>query len=67
MPIVESRLKSSIVAAIEQCQQETQDPNNAKDILASAIARAVVAELSAADVIGVCPPNGGPLANGKLQ
>lgn len=67
MPINETRLKNTILDAIGQCQQETQDANAAKNILANAIASAVVTELTSATVIGTCPSSGGPLAGGKLQ
>jgi hypothetical protein len=67
MPINQNRLKNAILDAIDQCQQETEDANAAKDIFASAIANAVVTEMTSATVIGTCPSSGGPLTGGKLQ
>lgn len=64
--INETRLKNTIVDAINECQQIEDDANSAKDILAGAIASAVIKELTEAVVVGVCPENGGPLGQGKI-
>ena len=61
MPIEESRLKQTIIDAINLCQQITERPDEAKDILAGAIAKAVVVELKSAKIIyngGLTAPNG---------
>ncbi len=65
--INESRLKQSIKGALESCQQETDNPDASLDKIASAIAKAVIVEFKAAIVIGVCPPGGGALQQGKIQ
>lgn len=67
MPLNESRLEQKIVDVMEQCQQETDDPNQSLQNFARELAKAIVEELKEADVVGVCPPNGGVLAQGKIQ
>ena len=67
MPLNEQRLEQKIVDVMEQCQQETDDPNQSLRNFARELARSIVEELQEADVIGFCPPNGGALAQGKIQ
>ncbi len=63
----ETRLKNSIKEEIKKCQQETDNPNGSLDRLSTAIAKAVMVEFKAAIVVGVCPPSGGALQQGKIQ
>lgn len=67
MPLNEQRLEQKIVDVMEQCQQETDNPNQSLQNFARELAKAIINELKQADVIGVCPPNGGILTEGKIQ
>ena len=67
MPLNEHRLENKIVDVMEQCQQETDDPNQSLRNFARELAKAIVEELQQAEVIGICPTNGGALLEGKIQ
>ena len=67
MPLNEQRLEQKIVDVMEQCQQETDDPNQSLRNFARELAKAIVEELQKAEVIGICPTNGGALLEGKIQ
>ena len=67
MPLNEQRLENKIVDVMEQCQQETDDPNQSLRNFARELAKAIVEELQLAEVIGICPTNGGALLEGKIQ
>jgi len=67
MPLNEQRLELKIVNVMEQCQQEVDNPNQSLQNFARELAKAIIEELQAADVVGLCPPNGGALTQGKLQ
>lgn len=67
MPLNEQRLEQKIVDVMEQCQQETDDPNQSLRNFARELAKAIVEELQQAEVIGICPTNGGILLEGKIQ
>ncbi|MDM1070894.1 hypothetical protein HX001_00140 [Empedobacter brevis] len=67
MPLNEQRLEQKIVDVMEQCQQETDNPNQSLRNFARELAKAIIEELQEADVVGVCPPNGGILTEGKIQ
>jgi len=67
MPLNEQRLEQKIVDVMEQCQQETDDPNQSLRNFARELAKAIVEELQQAEVIGICPTNGGALLEGKIQ
>ncbi|WP_312148828.1 hypothetical protein [Empedobacter sp.] len=67
MPLNEQRLENKIVNVMEQCQQETDNPNQSLQNFARELAKAIIEELKEADVVGVCPPNGGALTQGKIQ
>ena len=63
----EQRLENKIVDVMEQCQQEIDDPNQSLRNFARELAKAIIEELKEADVVGVCPTNGGILTEGKIQ
>lgn len=67
MPLNEQRLENKIVDVMEQCQQEIDDPNQSLRNFARELAKAIIEELKEADVVGICPTNGGPLTEGKIQ
>ena len=67
MPLNEQRLEQKIVDVMEKCQQEVDDPNQSLQNFARELAKAIIEELKEADVVGVCPPNGGALTQGKIQ
>ncbi|ADX66831.1 hypothetical protein [Weeksella virosa] len=67
MPLNETRLKNKIIEIIETCQSENDNPNTSKVNFATLLAKAIIEELQLADVIGICPTNGGPLTEGKIQ
>ena len=67
MPLNEQRLENKIVDVMEQCQQEIDDPNQSLRNFARELAKAIVEELQQAEVIGICPTNGGALLEGKIQ
>jgi hypothetical protein len=54
-------LKASLIVAFSNPQTFT----NVEQV-ADAIATAIHAYIIAGDVTGICPPNGGPLGNGKV-
>ena len=67
MALNEQRLEQKIVDVMEQCQQEIDDPNQSLRNFARELAKAIVEELQQAEVIGICPTNGGALLEGKIQ
>ena len=67
MPLNEQRLERKIVDVMEKCQQEVDDPNQSLQNFARELAKAIVEELQQAEVIGICPTNGGALLEGKIQ
>lgn len=67
MALNEQRLENKIVDVMEQCQQEIDDPNQSLQNFARELAKAIVEELQQAEVIGICPTNGGALLEGKIQ
>ena len=67
MPLNEHRLENKIVDVMEQCQQEIDDPNQSLRNFARELAKAIIEELKEAEVVGVCPPTGGALTQGKIQ
>lgn len=57
----ENRLKNKIVAAMDKCQQEEDNPNRSKEQFASDLARAIVEEIKELQIIytaGLTAPNG---------
>ena len=66
MPLNEQRLERKIVDVMEKCQQEVDDPNQSLQNFARELAKAIIEELKDAEVIGICPPNGGTLTQGKI-
>lgn len=67
MPLNEQRLEQKIVDVMKQCQQEIDDPNQSLRNFARELAKAIIEELKEAEVVGVCPTNGGALLEGKIQ
>lgn len=66
----ENRLKNKIVAAMDKCQQEEDDPNRSKEEFAQALATAIVEEIKELKIIYstglIAPSSGGPVT-GKIN
>jgi len=67
MPLNEQRLEYKIVDVMKTCQKENDNPNQSLQNFARELAKAIIVELKEAEVIGVCPSNGGELIQGKIQ
>lgn len=67
MALNEQRLANKIIQVMEQCQLEEDNPNASLQNFARELAKAIIEELELADVVGICPTNGGPLTEGKIQ
>ncbi|MRI64524.1 hypothetical protein EDM00_11085 [Ornithobacterium rhinotracheale] len=70
----ENRLKNKIVAAMDKCQQEEDNPNRSKEQFAGDLARAIVEEIKALQIHYtsglIAPPSGGAVTgmiNAKIE
>ncbi|MRJ11535.1 hypothetical protein EDL98_10710 [Ornithobacterium rhinotracheale] len=64
----ENRLKNKIIAAMDKCQKEEDNPNRSKEQFASDLARAIVEEIKELKIIysaGLTAPNGA--VTGKIN
>lgn len=67
MPLNESNLSAKIIKIIDVINKEEIDADKVKKRFADDLAKAIVSEVKAATVTGVCPTNGGALINGKIN
>lgn len=67
MALNEQRLANKIIQVMEQCQLEEDNPYASLQNFARELAKAIIEELEEADVVGMCPTNGGALLEGKIQ
>ncbi|MRI64502.1 hypothetical protein EDM00_10965 [Ornithobacterium rhinotracheale] len=66
----ENRLKNKIISAMDQCQQEEDNPNRSKEEFAQALASAIVEEIKDLQIHYtsglIAPTSGGPVT-GKIN
>jgi hypothetical protein len=70
MSLSQSRLANKIIAVMDECQQETTDPNISKVNFATKLAKAIIEEIKEADIKytnGLIAPNGGGPVTGNLD
>ncbi|QAR31114.1 hypothetical protein EQP59_07110 [Ornithobacterium rhinotracheale] len=70
MALNAERLKNKIVAAMDKCQREEDNPNRSKEEFAQALASAIVEEIKGLQIIYtsglIAPTSGGPVT-GKIN
>lgn len=67
MALSESRLEKVIKEIMYRCREEENDPDWSLNEFTRELAKAIVKEVQNATITGMCPPNGGPLTQGKLS
>ncbi|MDO5608250.1 MAG: hypothetical protein Q4G08_07345 [Capnocytophaga sp.] len=72
MALDTNRLKTKIIAAMDKCQKETDDPNRSKEQFAESVATAIVEEIKELKIIytaGLTAPNGAVtgVINAKIE
>lgn len=61
MPLNQNRIKGKIVDLIDSCQEETENANDAKNLFAENLAKAIVEEIKELKITystGLTAPNG---------
>lgn len=69
MALNETRLANKIIAVMDECQKETNDPNASKVNFATKLAKAIVEEIKEAKInytTGLTAPSGGGLVTGTI-
>ncbi|MRJ09157.1 hypothetical protein EDL99_09840 [Ornithobacterium rhinotracheale] len=70
MALNTERLKNKIIAAMDKCQKEEDNPNRSKEEFASDLARAIVEEIKELQIVYtaglIAPSSGGPVT-GKIN
>ncbi|QYS86303.1 hypothetical protein JJC03_15460 [Flavobacterium oreochromis] len=69
MPLNEQRLTNKIVAILDECQQENDNPNASKQNFASKLAKAIIEEIKEAKInytTGLVAPSGGGPVTGTI-
>lgn len=70
MPLNKDRLKNRIIAVIEKCQKENDNPDASKINFAEELASAVVEEIKQSKIIyinGLVAPSGGGMVTGEFK
>ncbi|MCK0202664.1 hypothetical protein MWN41_06480 [Ornithobacterium rhinotracheale] len=66
----ENRLKNKIIAAMDKCQKEEDNPNRSKEQFASDLARAIVEEIKDLQIhytSGLIAPSSGGAVTGTIN
>lgn len=66
MPITEAQTKARLKTKLKAVRDNVTDPDEALDGLVDALYEIIKVIKEDGTVTGVCPPNGGPLTQGKI-
>ena len=66
MPITEVQAKARLKIKLKKVRDNITDADEALDDLVDALFEIIKELLDNATVTGICPPNGGPLTQGKI-
>lgn len=70
MSLSQQRLKNKIINVLDQCQQETTDPNSSKELLADRLSEAIIQEIKQLKIEytgGLIAPSSGGAVTGTIN